>query len=146
MNRQVELVWDHYCSQQKPCGRRYHPNRPPPEKIERLIQRQLKRFTVDDLRHAIDVLHTSDFHTGNNDRGQRYLRIGLAIDDDHILERLDQHEQSLHDRQDAERRDRLRAVIEQNNTEAKTEDENYHAARLAKGLTTAEMVKNKTRQ
>ena len=30
--------------------------------------------------------------------------------------------------------------------EAKTEDENYHAARLAKGLTTAEMVKNKTRQ
>jgi hypothetical protein len=73
----VNEVWQHY--------RTYHPRTTirlkADRKEHRLIRARLSDFAVDDLRQAIDGYHGSDWHTGQNERGKKYLSLELMMRD-----------------------------------------------------------------
>lgn len=59
----------------------------------KLIRQQLKQgYTVEDMCLAIDALFADEFCAGKNDRGKKYQRLGLAIDDKHIDDRIEEGE------------------------------------------------------
>lgn len=71
----VDDVWQWY--------RRYHPRARLGDKSRRLIAARLKeKFTSDDLKQAVDGYHRSPHHTGENDKGAKYLSAGLIFRDD----------------------------------------------------------------
>lgn len=53
-----------------------------------LINKALKDYDTQDLIDAIDGIMTSDFHMGNNNRGRKYLDIGLILRDAEHIERF----------------------------------------------------------
>lgn len=75
---QIQVVWGHYRQLHPQCSallksgdKRYHLIR----------QRLADGFATDALRKAIDGYHGSPFHQGENDRGKRYLGLGLIMRD-----------------------------------------------------------------
>ncbi len=66
MNARIQLVYDYWKSRTGHVSARLLPER------ARHIRARLKDFTPVDLCDAIDGCVASDFHTGTNDRGERY--------------------------------------------------------------------------
>lgn len=63
---------------------------------ELLIRKQLKAgYTVEDMKLAIDALFRDGFCQGQNDRNKKYNRLGLAIDDKHIDDRIEEEADRL---------------------------------------------------
>lgn len=75
---------------------RAHPKPLSSSKEWRAIKARLAEgYTVDDLKRAIDGMHQSPFHQGENDRGRRYDSLELAMRDGskvrQFLELAEQH-------------------------------------------------------
>jgi hypothetical protein len=66
LNARIQLVYDYWKSRTGHVSARLLPER------ARHIRARLKDFTTVDLCDAIDGCVASDFHTGTNDRGERY--------------------------------------------------------------------------
>jgi len=64
----------------------FHPRAKPGDKEKRLIRARLKDgYSADDLCACIDGYHKSPHHLGDNDRGVKYLSLGLFLrDSDHV--------------------------------------------------------------
>lgn len=54
----------------------------------RVAARLKEGYSIDDLCRAIDGMHKSDFHNGNNDRGTKYLSLELCMRDATRVERF----------------------------------------------------------
>lgn len=91
--KEIEIIEQHIKSQ-KFRGRLLHNRRFRLTDTDvKLIRKQLKRFTLEDLLDAITQLHRTEWNLGDNPDGRKHLRLGLAIDDDHIQKRLDAFEE-----------------------------------------------------
>ena len=75
------------------------------DKDVELVRKQLKRFTVEELKQAITETHNTPWNTGDNPNGKKHLRLGLCIDDEHLNNRLEAAEERAEQSQrDKERR------------------------------------------
>ena len=85
--RDVGEVYDHYLTHHP----RSAPTLPSSDKNYRSIVSTLKTGrTVADCCEAIDGYHRSPFHTGVNDRGQKYLGLDLIFRDaDHVTKGIE---------------------------------------------------------
>ena len=90
--REFEIIETH-MKRQRHNGRPLHNRRFRLTDTDRkLIRQQLKIFTLEDLLDAITQTHRTDWNLGINPNGNKHLRLGLCIDDDHIQTRLQEFE------------------------------------------------------
>lgn len=80
-SRHIDLVFEHW---QTVHG---HPQAKPTEKRRRRIAERLKRFSLDELRQAIDGYKLSPFHMGANKDGVKYDDIELFMRSDEHVEK-----------------------------------------------------------
>lgn len=71
----VQEIWAHYRTHHPGTAKALKSNR----KEYQLIKARLQDFDVDTLKQAIDGYHKSPFHTGQNDRGTKYLALTLIM-------------------------------------------------------------------
>ena len=77
----VQDVWPHYIGQKKPDGKLYHYGAALGFRDEQLIKKQLKRYTVEQLKEAIDGCLLSPWHRGQNPNGVVYEDLELICRD-----------------------------------------------------------------
>jgi hypothetical protein len=82
---EVRAVYEHY--------REYHPRAHPKptskaDEWTRIRARLTEGYSVDDLKLAIDGIHRSPFHSGENDRGEKYQDLKLAMRDSDQVAKL----------------------------------------------------------
>jgi len=88
---QVDEVCAHY--------REHHPRARPGEKERKLVRARLKKWSVDELKAAIDGCHRSPHHCGENDRGAKYQGLALICrDDGHVQQFLEVPDMTPSDR------------------------------------------------
>jgi hypothetical protein len=81
---EITAVVDHY--------RTYHPRARPGAKERKLIASRLKeKYTVSDLKQAIDGCHLSPHHCGQNDRGTKYQSLELIVRDSSKVAQFIEH-------------------------------------------------------
>lgn len=67
----------------------YHPHGRPGDKERKyIVARFNEGYTVAQLCRAIDGLHRSPFHCGENDRGMKYLNIPVCFRDSSQVEKF----------------------------------------------------------
>lgn len=57
------------------------PRSRPEKKERRLIKARLEDYSVEDLCHAIEGIHRSPYHCGENESGTKYLSLELVVRD-----------------------------------------------------------------
>src|SRR5690606_28627675 len=78
-SRHIDLVFEHWQTVHE------HPQAKPTEKRRRRIADRLKRFSLEELRQAIDGYKLSPFHMGQNADGVKYDDIELFMrSDEHV--------------------------------------------------------------
>lgn len=89
--RAVFAHWQHYHKQAFP---RVHGDLPEWRKIRDRLTKD--KYTVAQLCRAIDGIHVSPWHTGENPGGKKYLHLDLCMRDskhvDMFLEQMAEHE------------------------------------------------------
>ena len=85
---EVKKVIDHY--------RTHHPRFRGGEKEKRLISARLKDgYSVQELIEAIDGCHLSKYHSGDNDRANKYQSLELIVrDSKHVTQFLEIYDDS----------------------------------------------------
>ena len=83
----MAAVYDHWRSYHQRSADRLDPGSAEYKRIRAALK---TGRTVDDCCEAIDGYHRSPFHTGVNDKGQKYLGLGLIFrDSDHITKGIE---------------------------------------------------------
>jgi len=81
----VDTIFDHWVEITWP---KRGPRPRLTDQRRRAIKRALKDYKPQDCLDAIDGIMLSDFHTGHNSSGKRYLDIGLILRDAEHIERF----------------------------------------------------------
>ena len=137
----VQDVWTHYIGQKKPDGKLYHYGAALGFRDEQLIKKQLKRYTVEQLKAAITQTHRNPWNIGEIN-GKKYLALRLCIGEEKLQDRLDDwHEHSQEQEQEQENL-RLKREIERDQDQARLEAKEYQKKRLADGTTFLQEVRN----
>jgi len=91
--REFEIIEQH-MKKQRCNGRLLHNRRfRLTDTDKKLIRKQLKTFTLEELLDAITATHSTEWNVGINPDGKKYLCLRLCISDDTIQKRMDKFEE-----------------------------------------------------